>query len=215
MTSTKDKITARYGACIFAFILAAGMGAVSVSAPAAPGNAAKPQPEHTRLAQAGNTFGVDICRDVFRRPGVFAPKHPMADEYGCVHPRDLQYGQLRRPRPEHMLRRTGSGALARWESDWVRDNNKSNHITTFVLGLNRLPSSITIWFRPRGDTNSIYPVLWSWGSSSAGNPVTIELKGNRIRLHINKKRPLHGVWNARRKQWKKYERGSWKVVVLE
>lgn len=214
MTSTKGEIAARYGACTFAFILAAGMGTVPVSAQAAPGNAKMTRQEPTRLAQAGNNFGIDICRDVFRRQGVFAPKHPKADQYGCVHPRYLQHGQQYRPSPGHALRQTGSGAVTRWESDWVRDHNKSNHITTFVLGLNRPPSSITVWFHPK-DTNSIYPVLWSWGSGSAGNPVTIELKGNRIRLHISEKYPLHGVWNARRKKWKRYRRDFWKVVVLE
>jgi hypothetical protein len=190
------------------------LGAMSVPGRAQPSGARARVP--LQLAQSGNTYGIDICRDVFRRQGAFLPKHPKADQYGCVHPRFLQRGQRpnQRPDPGHVLRHTGSGANSRWESEWVRDHNKNDHITTFVHGLNRPPSSVMIWFRPK-DSNAMYPVQWSWGASPAGNPVTVEARGNRIRLHIKAGRPLIGAWNARRHKWKHYKRGAWKVIILE
>lgn len=169
-----------------------------------------------QIAQAGNSYGVDICRDIFRRQGVFIPKHPNADQYGCVHPRFLQRGQQQQQRaaPGHQLRNTGVGGSSRWESEWVRDHNRNSHITTFVHGLNRPPSSVMIWFRPK-DTNVMYPVQWTWSGSTIGNPVTVDIRGNRIRLHIKGGHPLLGAWNARRNKWKHYKRGAWKVIVLD
>ena len=97
---------------------------------------------------------------------------------------------------------------------WTPDNNSTNHVTALPNTLGKtVPSSMTVYFSPGGDSSLVYPVQWSWGSSSAGNPVTIEMTANRINLQVFSGAPLHGLWDAANGQWRYYSTGYWLAVT--
>ena len=97
---------------------------------------------------------------------------------------------------------------------WALDNNSTNHVTALPNTLGKtVPSAVTIYFSPGGDSSLAYPVEWNWGSASAGNPVTIEMTANRINLHIFSGAPLHGMWDAQSGQWRVYTTGYWLAVT--
>lgn len=126
-------------------------------------------------------------------------------------------GDNRRPprgERENPLRPAGTTQLNRWESDWIADDNNSNHTVRIRHQLRQVPSSVTVWFRSPEDGPSVYPVVWS-ADNTAGNPISIEFAPSHIILQISESRPLHGVWTAQRGGWHRFDRGEWKVVVIE
>ena len=170
---------------------------------------------NTRIAQAQGYGQFQLCRDIFNRPGEFFPKHPRADQYGCVHPSHLGRGRRQAKPNTFQLRRAGNPTAIRSASEWVPVNNSTNRIFRFFHDFKRAPSVVTIWFSPNRDRKRMYPVTWAGGTNADRNPVSVDLVQNGIRLHIRAKRPIHRTWNARTGKWQKYDSGYWKVVVLQ
>ena len=169
----------------------------------------------TRVAQAQGYGQFQICRDIFNRPGEFFPKHPRADQYGCVHPSHLGPGRRQAKPKVIQLRRAGNPTANRLASEWVPVNNSANRIVRFFHDFKRAPSAVTIWFSPNRDRKRMYPVTWAGGASADRNPISVDLVQNGIRMHIRAKRPIHRAWNARTGKWQKFDSGYWKVVVLQ
>ena len=96
-------------------------------------------------------------------------------------------------------------------SPWTTDSNQTNHLTAFQHGLGTIPQSLLVMFSPDGDT--VYPVQWSWASSTSGNPVTISMTATNITLNIHSGAPLHGAWSAVNSNWTTYTTGYWKVIA--
>ncbi len=192
-------------------LLAAGIGAGL----AEPKHANESWNANTRIAQGQGYGEFQICRDIFNRPGEFVPKHPKADQYGCVHPRYLGGGRRQADPHRFQLRRSKDASVRRWASQWVPVNNSTSHIVRFLHDFKRPPSAVMIWFSPNRDRKRMYPVLWSQKANANNNPISVDLGQNGIRLHIRAKRPLHRRWNARTGKWQQHDRGFWKVIILE
>lgn len=100
---------------------------------------------------------------------------------------------------------------ADFDSGWQLANNFSNHMIAFQHNLASIPSQLLIVFSP--DKQTTYPLNWSWGSSSSGNPVTISTTDSQINLAIFAGAPLHGVWDPTNGQWTKYTQGYYRVFA--
>lgn len=101
-------------------------------------------------------------------------------------------------------------------SGWVQDNNTTNHATDLPnpSGV-ATPKSVTVYFSPGGSGSRVYPVFWSWGSASAGNPVTVAVSTDKVTLNIFSGAPLHGVWDGSTSSptWTTYTSGYWRVTI--
>ena len=96
-------------------------------------------------------------------------------------------------------------------SDWVEDNNATDHTTVIEHPLKEIPQFVQVFFSP--DKEQIYPVSWSWNIESSGNPVTVSVDASRVTLTIWAGAVLHGVWTPE-KHWTQYKQGYWKVNLL-
>jgi len=99
------------------------------------------------------------------------------------------------------------------ESDWIFDNNATDHTTTWRHGLRTVPRQISILFTPDPSGRRVIPVIWPWHDAKSGNPVSIEMNQRVVRLHIHNRVPLHGFWDANDQSWTYYNEGYWKIIV--
>jgi len=100
---------------------------------------------------------------------------------------------------------------ADFDSGWQLANNFSNHMVAIDHNLAAIPSQVTILFSP--DKQTVYPLNWSWGANSAGNPVTISMNDTSVDLAIFAGAALHGVWNPANAQWTMYTQGYFRVFA--
>ncbi len=98
------------------------------------------------------------------------------------------------------------------ESDWIFDDNRTSHTTRWRHGLRSTPRFVMVMFSPDPDNGPVYPVMWSLGSQSTGNPGGIELTNRMVLLQISHTIPLHGIWKPET-GWKRYTEGYWKIIV--
>lgn len=98
------------------------------------------------------------------------------------------------------------------ESDWIYDDNSSDHTTTWRHGLRATPRNVTILFTPDPNNGPVYPVMWSMTSSASGNPASISVGNRRVSLHISRTLPLRGIWTPET-DWLRYNEGYWKIIV--
>lgn len=99
------------------------------------------------------------------------------------------------------------------ESDWIFDDNSSDHVTTWRHDLGATPRSISILFTPDPGQRRVMPVIWSWHDANAGNPTSIEMGRRVVRLSIHRNAPLHGLWNIEEQRWTHFKEGYWKIIV--
>ena len=98
------------------------------------------------------------------------------------------------------------------ESDWIPDDNKTNHVTVWRHDLGATPRAISLLFSPDLSRGRVYPKVWSWHDPKAGNPVSIDMNRRTVRLFIHTSGPLHGVWRPEH-NWKLFREGYWKIIV--
>lgn len=104
-----------------------------------------------------------------------------------------------------------------YDSGWRADNNNTSHSVVFTHGLSATPRQMSIYFSPDGEMSNAYPLNWSWDSiMKSGNPVTIAVTPEQVRLEIFNNTPLHGVWDSKNKNsggWSFYNSGFWRVFA--
>ncbi len=158
-------------ACIAAPVALAGDGA------------AKGAPS-MQVAQAD----YNLCRDVFGFRGkVFKPKHPRADEYGCVSRRHLgadRKSSPRRPRrPDVRNGRVVEGRALTFVSDWVRPGRYG--AVVFQHGLGVVPHHVSVQAR-RGPGAPVVFVSpqYAQGYVVYGGLATVQAGRRRVTLLI-------------------------------
>lgn len=108
------------------------------------------------------------------------------------------------------------GTLYYYDSGWQGDDSYSSHETVFEHGLGVIPTDVTIWFAPAldatGDAEEVHPLNWSWASGSSGNPVSIIMGADAVKLTIWSGAFLHGFWTPS-DGWQKYRTGYWRVIA--
>ena len=108
-----------------------------------------------------------------------------------------------------------AGTLYYYDSGWQSDNNLTSHDTVFQHSLGIPPSSLTIWFTPalvEGEAEEVYTATYSWHSAYSGNPVSIIVNSEEIKLSIWSGSPLHGFWTPTG-GWRRYSTGYWRVIA--
>ena len=90
-----------------------------------------------------------------------------------------------------------------------------SHETVFQHSLGIAPTDLTLWFTPtlvEGEAEQVHPVAWSWHYANSGNPVSIMLSNEEIKLTIWGGSPLHGFWTPAG-GWQKFKTGYWRVIA--
>lgn len=112
------------------------------------------------------------------------------------------------PDKEHLVKTN-----ADFDSGWSYDVSSGNHFVSFEHNLGQIPSQIVIWFSP--DKERVYPLIWSWTYQGSGNPVTISMDAQFIKLAIWAGATLHGAWDPGTSQWSLYKGGYWRVFAYK
>lgn len=99
------------------------------------------------------------------------------------------------------------------ESDWIFDDNSSNHTTVWRHVLGTVPRQISILFSQdpaRGPVTVVQGGAWA----EAGNPISVEMGRRTVRLHIAGGVPLSAVWRPEG-GWTRHREGYWKIIVYK
>jgi hypothetical protein len=99
---------------------------------------------------------------------------------------------------------------APYDSGWEFDTNANSHTVVFEHKLHAVPTRFMIFFS--ADKETVYPLMWPWGATYSGNPVTISANRKSIKLNIYSGARLHGVWSAN-EPWLFYQGGYWRVFA--
>ncbi len=100
-----------------------------------------------------------------------------------------------------------------FRSDWINDNNSTNHETVIPHNLGEIPDTIVVYFIDQVGVGNTTVINWSWQPQWSGNPVGIEVNKDAVILNISNGSPLHGTWNPDNAQWATYTSGYWKVIA--
>ena len=100
------------------------------------------------------------------------------------------------------------------ESDWIYDDNTSDHTTEWRHGLRVVPRNVSVLFTPDPNTGPVMPLIWPWTWQTTGNPQGIELNRRTISIHIWSGAPIHGIWRPG-KGWTTYSKGYWKFIAYQ
>ncbi len=99
---------------------------------------------------------------------------------------------------------------ADYDSGWQEANNHSSYEVSFDHGLGVVPSQVSIMFT--SDKETVYPLMWSWEKGDSGNPVTVSMTDNVVKLQISDNSPLHGAWKAR-EGWTRWSQGYFRAFA--
>jgi hypothetical protein len=106
-----------------------------------------------------------------------------------------------------------------WDSGWVYDSNRLNHITTKVHNLWVYPTNCMVWFSPVNPPNDhIYPVGSCWNNPWAAgsfhefqNPLGWAVNETEISWYVFSETHLFKHWDNER--WNYWNEGYYRVLL--
>ncbi len=99
------------------------------------------------------------------------------------------------------------------DSGWLPASSRTSNILTFNHGLGAPPLRVHVQFSPTAEGAIVYPVTANWSSDTTGNPVTIAVDRESVRLHIWDGAPLRGVFNPQSGGWVRHQAGFFRIVA--
>ena len=91
----------------------------------------------------------------------------------------------------------GANTLYHYDSGWQSDDAFTSHETVFQHSLGIPPTNLTLWFTPalvEGEAEEVHPVIWTWSPGYTGNPVSIIVNNDEIKLTIYARLGVKEAW---------------------